>query len=480
MSIQIIYKDDNYKVNDPLIIKENTENIINIIESNIKNINNEYKECLRKIRNKINRFNNKETSLLFLEYEIIDDDNIVYFIEDLAKILLEFALKDIKEDKDFICPKNLKHLLNFQHESGKNFKYIFEQINILIDNYNYINDIKFNKEKFYKTLNKIIKLNYEEKTIKIISEEEILNHIYNNIDDFVTSNDLNKIRNNIKSYIINEISGGLIGIGGVILGIAALIFNPLFAGVYLGHDIISTGIQDMKDSQLAEYAYRLEEMNLKHQHKLEIMRTELTNNGYSLNSVLFWAIPCLLMLFGLVYWILNDWIPGKDFIKRFNALRDISNKINSIKSDLPKKLGEVNVKYFLDLIESRFKKCIRFTNNRSEVSIHILCFENYLMSVIAMLMFLSLVSLKSDGVSLSEFVKFQDLHNYSGFSSHLTRLYLDELRSLVKYNYEYMNNFNEFNIVDNTVLVFNIIKNEVNSGNKNFVNILEKLPRARE
>jgi hypothetical protein len=522
MTIQIILEPESNKDNDPLVLRESINSLVESIESSIYNINETYREYIRKIRNRLNQFDSKETSdNVFFEYDEINDDNIIESVNNILEITIDLTLHDLIENNYPVgdC-RSISDLIEFNHSSTDNLKYIIDQSKHIIDYYQENNDDKeFDLVLFYEILDESIAnittgktktrpilpdQSYITRSILDIAQEDYYNYIISHLDDFV-GEDLKSTKNNIKNHIINEansydVFGGVAGAGPRPRPInqrpgnnnpqrpQSSGFTGFLVAIGLGGFMtwaVMDQFSDLFNWLGISRAQRLEAKidNLKDKKEgleatVNATKQQLDEMRQLLPPTFAWVGFWLSIVALLLYFLYDRSITAQDFVNRLKILHSIKKEIKHIQTSLPSTIGSPKVKSFLSRLDVEANKCIKNSSARSKIDAMTICFENYINGVMTLLIFESFMSLRSDGVDFNKFRKFDNLYSYSGFASEKSRVVIRQLHDLHDYNVKYMEKSGNYNLVDFIDSTFNSVKEGINK-NSTFDQIWNKIPKIR-
>jgi hypothetical protein len=198
--------------NDPLIIKEDINEIVQSIEEQLYNINVSYRNHVRKIKNNIKSLEGvSESTFIILEDDNINDDNLIYYLTNVLEISLDCVVATLCESREFkpqlSTVNSLSDLLQIDHSNIKVCNQIIENCKELFNIYSEVNDKKLSSTSFYEILDESITRSVKRNIFETITVEDSLeNKIYNlvieNLDILVDS-DLVATYDNIKLFAVS-------------------------------------------------------------------------------------------------------------------------------------------------------------------------------------------------------------------------------------------------------------------------------------
>lgn len=200
--------------NDPLIIKEDINDIVQSIEEQLYNINVSYRNHVRKIKNNIKSLEGiSESTFVILEDDNVNDDNLIYYLTNVLEISLDCVIATLCESREFkpqlSTVNSLTDLLQIDHPNIKVCNQIIENCKELFNVYSEVNDKKLSSTAFYEILDESItrsvKRNESETiTVEDFQENKIYNLVIENLDTLVAS-DLVTTYDNIKIFAANQV-----------------------------------------------------------------------------------------------------------------------------------------------------------------------------------------------------------------------------------------------------------------------------------
>ena len=209
----VVIEKENYSDIDALVIREDINNIIQSIEEQLYNINVSYRNNIRKIKNSLKSLEGiSESSLVILENENINDENLISYLTNVLEISLDCIVSTLYENKEYRPllknVNNISSLLDIDSSNTKIFKNILEQCEDLFNVYAQINEIEISSTSFYELLDKSIEnsVNAQSKYIPedVKTEVDIYNKVIENLDSLVT-NDLVTTYDNIKVFAASQV-----------------------------------------------------------------------------------------------------------------------------------------------------------------------------------------------------------------------------------------------------------------------------------
>lgn len=209
----VVIEKENYSDIDALVIREDINNIIQSIEEQLYNINVSYRNNIRKIKNSLKSLEGiSESSLVILENENINDENLISYLTNVLEISLDCIVSTLYENKEYRPllknVNNISSLLDIDSSNTKIFKNILEQCEDLFNVYAQINEIEISSTSFYELLDKSIEnsVNAQSKYIPedVKTEVDIYNKVIENLDSLVT-NDLATTYDNIKVFAASQV-----------------------------------------------------------------------------------------------------------------------------------------------------------------------------------------------------------------------------------------------------------------------------------
>ena len=209
----VVIEKENYSDIDALVIREDINNIVQSIEEQLYNINVSYRNNVRKIKNSLKSLEGiSESSLVILENENINDENLISYLTNVLEISLDCIVSTLYENKEYRPllknVNNISSLLDIDSSNTKIFKNILEQCEDLFNVYAQINEIEISSTSFYELLDKSIEnsVNAQSKYIPedIKTEVDIYNKVIENLDSLVT-NDLVTTYDNIKVFAASQV-----------------------------------------------------------------------------------------------------------------------------------------------------------------------------------------------------------------------------------------------------------------------------------
>ncbi len=222
----VIENELNTNVN-PLVIKEDINNIIQSIEEQLYNINISYRNNFRKIKNNLKLLEGvTESSLIVLEEDRISDSNLISYLTNVLELSLDCIVSTLyDEDRTQLeHVRNVKDLIAIDSTNTRIFKSILEQCEELFNVYSQVNEIEVSSTSFYELLDKSIELSATNNK-KIIpadiqQENRIYEKVLENLDQLV-GYDLVNTYDNIKLFAASQVkpvNENLLYTVGVILG----------------------------------------------------------------------------------------------------------------------------------------------------------------------------------------------------------------------------------------------------------------------
>ena len=200
--------------NDPLIIKEDINDIVQSIEEQLYNINVSYRNHVRKIKNNIKSLEGvSESTFVILEDDNVNDDNLIYYLTNVLEISLDCVIATLCESREFkpqlSTVNSLTDLLQIDHPNIKVCNQIIENCKELFNVYSEVNDKKLSSTAFYEILDESItrsvKRNESETvTVEDFQENKIYNLVIENLDTLVGP-DLITTYDNIKLFAANQV-----------------------------------------------------------------------------------------------------------------------------------------------------------------------------------------------------------------------------------------------------------------------------------
>jgi hypothetical protein len=222
----VIENELNTNVN-PLVIKEDINNIIQSIEEQLYNINISYRNNFRKIKNNLKLLEGvTESSLIVLEEDRISDSNLISYLTNVLELSLDCIVSTLyDEDRTQLeHVRNVKDLIAIDSTNTRIFKSILEQCEELFNVYSQVNEIEVSSTSFYELLDKSIELSATNNKKIIPAEIQQENRIYEkvleNLDQLV-GYDLVNTYDNIKLFAASQVkpvNENLLYTVGVILG----------------------------------------------------------------------------------------------------------------------------------------------------------------------------------------------------------------------------------------------------------------------
>ena len=209
----VVIEKENYSDIDALVIREDINNIVQSIEEQLYNINVSYRNNVRKIKNSLKSLEGiSESSLVILENENINDENLISYLTNVLEISLDCIVSTLYENKEYRPllknVNNISSLLDIDSSNTKIFKNILEQCEDLFNVYAQINEIEISSTSFYELLDKSIEnsVNAQSKYIPedVKTEVDIYNKVIENLDSLVT-NDLVTTYDNIKVFAASQV-----------------------------------------------------------------------------------------------------------------------------------------------------------------------------------------------------------------------------------------------------------------------------------
>jgi len=202
----VIEKELNIDI-DPLIIKEDLNDIIQSIEEQLYNINVSYRNHFRKIKNNIKLLEGiSESQFIFLEDDNINDENLIQYLSNVLEISLDCVIATLYEDQEYKTQlstvTDLKDLFKINNSNIDICKNIFEECNSLFNVYSEVNNKTVSSTSFYEIIDESINrsINHNKNIIPISKEDEIYKLVIENLD-YLVCDDLNTTFNNIKQYV---------------------------------------------------------------------------------------------------------------------------------------------------------------------------------------------------------------------------------------------------------------------------------------
>lgn len=201
--------------NDPLIIKEDINDIVQSIEEQLYNINVSYRNHVRKIKNNIKSLEGvSESTFVILEDDNVNDDNLIYYLTNVLEISLDCVVATLCESREFkpqlSTVNSLTDLLQIDHPNIKVCNQIIENCKELFSVYSEVNEKKLSSTAFYEILDESItrsvKRNVSETvTVEDFQENKIYNLVIENLDTLIGP-DLVSTYDNIKLFAANQVS----------------------------------------------------------------------------------------------------------------------------------------------------------------------------------------------------------------------------------------------------------------------------------
>jgi methyl-accepting chemotaxis protein len=205
--------------NDPLIIKEDINDIVQSIEEQLYNINVSYRNHVRKIKNNIKSLEGViESTFVILEDDNVNDDNLIYYLTNVLEISLDCVIATLCESREFkpqlSTVNSLTDLLQIDHPNITVCNQIIENCKELFNVYSEVNDKKLSSTAFYEILDESItrsvkRNEYETVTVEDFQEGKIYNLVIENLDTLVGP-DLNSTYDNIKLFAANQVQESFI------------------------------------------------------------------------------------------------------------------------------------------------------------------------------------------------------------------------------------------------------------------------------
>ncbi len=206
----VIENELNTNVN-PLVIKEDINNIIQSIEEQLYNINISYRNNFRKIKNNLKLLEGvTESSLIVLEEDRISDSNLISYLTNVLELSLDCIVSTLyDEDRTQLeHVRNVKDLIAIDSTNTRIFKSILEQCEELFNVYSQVNEIEVSSTSFYELLDKSIELSATNNKKIIPAEIQQENRIYEkvleNLDQLV-GYDLVNTYDNIKLFAASQV-----------------------------------------------------------------------------------------------------------------------------------------------------------------------------------------------------------------------------------------------------------------------------------
>lgn len=200
--------------NDPLIIKEDINDIVQSIEEQLYNINVSYRNHVRKIKNNIKSLEGvSESTFVILEDDNVNDDNLIYYLTNVLEISLDCVIATLCESREFkpqlSTVNSLTDLLQIDHPNITVCNQIIENCKELFNVYSEVNDKKLSSTAFYEILDESIarsvkRNEFETVTVEDFQENKIYNLVIENLDTLV-GHDLNSTYDNIKLFAANQV-----------------------------------------------------------------------------------------------------------------------------------------------------------------------------------------------------------------------------------------------------------------------------------
>ena len=201
---------------DPLVIKEDLNEIIESIEQQLYNIKPAYRNIVRIIKNKIKQLETDNiVEGVILEEENITNSNLISYVNNVLEISLESVILSILKDSNYnylLSEVNTyTDLLELDHPNVLILKEIDNSVNELLSIYSEANDLECNNKLFYEILDSVVKNSIKNISSSpnsvvevILTQEDIIYaDVVNNLDFFLRPS-LTESYNIIKSFVITK------------------------------------------------------------------------------------------------------------------------------------------------------------------------------------------------------------------------------------------------------------------------------------